>query len=93
MLDQNDDGRIDYKEFLDIVSGRIFQIRNEADVKRFFRAFDSTNSGYITRNDLRDLIGVIGREIDERELDETIREVDINGDGKINYKGNLIYKT
>ena len=33
-------------------------------------------------------MNILGEEMTEEEIDEMIREADIDGDGQVNYKGN-----
>lgn len=50
-----------------------------------FRLFDRDNSGYISAEEVRDVLG-IGKNTNEKVWDEIVNEVDVNGDGEISFK-------
>ena len=51
------------------------------------RMFDKDGDGFIDAAELRHLLTNLGEKLTEQEVDEMIREVDIDGDGKVNYQG------
>ncbi|KAK7505854.1 hypothetical protein BaRGS_00003125 [Batillaria attramentaria] len=51
-----------------------------------FRVFDKSGCGYITPSDLRAVLQNIGEDLTEEEIDEMIAEVDIDGDGRIDFE-------
>ena len=87
-LDMDNNGYIEYEEFVRAaVSKEYFLSEN---VLRFaFRFFDKDNSGEIEFNEIKALFS---KSIDdtnnnvEQVLKQIIKEVDINNDGKINFK-------
>ena len=87
LLDKNSDGRVDFDEFLDMATGKIFNLKNEVMAKRFFKIFDADYSGYITENDLKQVIEVIATSLSEDEIKKCIKMADTDNDGRINYKG------
>lgn len=89
LLDNDGDGKLDFNEFLEIVNGSVFDFTNEESIRRFFRVFDTDNTGLITKENLREVMEVINKklEIDDNELENAIKEADTNGDGKVNYEG------
>lgn len=48
--------------------------------------FDKDNDGYISAAELRHVLTNIGEKLSDEEVDEMIREADIDGDGQINYE-------
>ena len=50
-----------------------------------FKVFDKNNDGFITADELRQVIVSFGHNLSDEELDEMIEGVDKNKDGKINY--------
>jgi Ca2+-binding EF-hand superfamily protein len=68
------------------------QIRHsdkEGELMDAFRAFDTNRSGYISAQELRNVMINMGQKMTEEEVDGMIREIDSNGDGKINFEGEL----
>lgn len=55
----------------------------EERVAAAFDRLDSDDSGYISRENLRE---ILGEDCKEEELDEIIKSVDTNSDGKISYQ-------
>ena len=50
-------------------------------------SFDSLNSAA----ELRHVMTNLGEKLTDDEVDEMIREADIDGDGQVNYDGTIIY--
>jgi Ca2+-binding EF-hand superfamily protein len=50
------------------------------------QVFDKDNDGYISAAELRHVLTNIGEKLSDEEVDEMIREADIDGDGQINYE-------
>ena len=48
--------------------------------------------GYIDARELRHLLTNLGEKLTDLEVDEMIREVDIDGDGKVDYNGPSTHK-
>ena len=60
---------------------------SESEISDAFATFDEDNDGYLTRRDLRRILGKMGVELTSQELDEVIKEADQDGDGKLNLDG------
>mmetsp|Transcript_25074 Transcript_25074/g.58208 ORF Transcript_25074/g.58208 Transcript_25074/m.58208 type:complete len:533 (-) Transcript_25074:111-1709(-) len=86
-LDTNHDQEIHYSEFLAaMVSSRI-QL-HDALLKETFRRFDTDNSGYITLENLKE---VLGESFEGEEVEELLAEVDTGSDGKISWEEFIAY--
>ena len=48
--------------------------------------FDRDGSGLITAAELRHVMTNLGEKLEDEEIDEMIREADIDGEGHINYE-------
>ena len=49
--------------------------------------FDKNGDGYISAAELRNVMTTLGEKLTVEEVDEMIREADIDGDGQVNYEG------
>ena len=49
--------------------------------------FDTDGDGFIDASELRHLLTNLGEKLSEVEVDEMIKEVDMDGDGKVDYQG------
>ena len=52
--------------------------------------FDKNGDGYISASELRHVMTTLGEKLTDEEVDEMIREADIDGDGKVNYEGKCL---
>ena len=48
--------------------------------------FDKDGNGFISAAELRHVMTNLGEKLTDEEVDEMIREADIDGDGQINYE-------
>lgn len=47
-------------------------------------------NGYISAAELRHVMTNLGEKLTDEEVDEMIREADIDGDGQVNYEGEMV---
>ncbi|XP_054160484.1 calcium-binding protein E63-1-like [Oppia nitens] len=85
---KNGDGLITESEFLIWLSKIKTHKDNdvEEDLKAAFSVFDSDKNGFITRDELKSAMQLIGETITDRDLDQLLNATDIDKDGKINYE-------
>lgn len=48
-------------------------------------------NGYISAAELRHVMTNLGEKLTDEEVDEMIREADIDGDGQVNYEGEICF--
>lgn len=86
-LDTNNDGEINYSEFLAAtLQGRVKA--HEDVLRKTFMRFDETGSGNITADHLKE---ILGDSWEQTEVVDLIKEADVNKDGKISYDEFLAY--
>ena len=55
------------------------------DLREAFRMFDKDESGYIDAKEIQALTTTLGEKLTDRELEEFMKEADLDGDGRLNY--------
>ena len=81
-------GNLDFESFLNIVASREFDDEDhEGALKEAFRMFDRDGNGYIDAEELRICMINLGEKLTLEEVEEMIREVDVDFDGRMNYEG------
>ena len=51
--------------------------------------FSQDGNGFISAAELRHVMTNLGEKLTDEEVDEMIREADVDGDGQVNYEGKL----
>lgn len=85
-VDQDGSGTIDFSEFLALMARKMKDVDTEQEVKEAFAVFDKNNDGKISADELRVVMSKLGEKLSEEEIDEMIREADLDGDGFIDYE-------
>ena len=80
-IDIDGNGTIDYTEFVMATMNQMKLISNDK-LEAAFRMFDKDNSGTISPDEIKDVLG-FSSDVSQDQLDDIIKEVDINGDGEI----------
>ncbi|KAL3859433.1 hypothetical protein ACJMK2_009654 [Sinanodonta woodiana] len=89
-IDIDGDGTFSFEEFVQVMAnmGGISEQSEEdeeRELREAFRVFDKTGCGYICASDVRAILQCMGEDLTEEEIDEMIAEVDIDGDGRIDF--------
>ena len=85
-VDINNDGTIDFPEFLSLMSKKMKDNDTEDELIEAFKVFDKNGNGQISAAELRHVMTNLGEKLTDEEVDEMIREADIDMDGEINYE-------
>ncbi|GLV40786.1 Calmodulin [Carabus blaptoides fortunei] len=85
-VDQDGNGTIEFNEFLQMMSKKMKGADGEDELREAFRVFDKNNDGLISSNELRHVMTSLGERLSEEEVDDMIKEADLDGDGMVNYE-------
>ena len=84
-IDEETD-RLDFKEFLDLMTARMSEKDSREDIKKIFKLFDEDAKGYITIINLKRVVKDLGETMDDIELQEMIERADADGDGRVTFE-------
>ncbi|CAN6287204.1 unnamed protein product [Urochloa humidicola] len=82
--DVNGNGYLDYGEFVAITI-HLQRLSNDAHLRTAFLFFDKDSSGYIERAELADALADESGHTDDAALNNVLREVDTDKDGRISF--------
>ncbi|CAF2343252.1 unnamed protein product [Rotaria sp. Silwood2] len=85
-LDIDKSGTIEFEEYLSFMLTFIKKnVTTEDNLKDAFNLFDQNDDGFIETKDLREIMTNLGEKITDEDIDEMIREADIDKDFKVNF--------
>ena len=85
-LDLENKTEINYEEFLSIINQKDKDVDEEEEVLKAFKVFDKEGNGLININELKHIMLTVGKNLSEPEINDMLKEADIDGDGYINYE-------
>ncbi len=83
--DKNDNGTIEFNEFLDVMSENMEETDLEQDLRMAFRLFDEDDNGLISASELRKVLASLQMNYSDAEIERMVIEADLDGDGSISY--------
>jgi calmodulin len=79
--------KVDFNEFLNLATRNMIDNKvNEQQMREAFRMFDNYGNGLINLMQVRKSLQNLGEKLRDEELDELIREADIDTEGNVNYE-------
>ncbi|XP_077987619.1 neo-calmodulin-like [Glandiceps talaboti] len=85
-IDADGNGTVEFPEFISMMVKKRSHSDPETDLREAFKVFDRDGNGYISASELRYVMMNLGEKLSDDEVDEMIREADIDGDGQVNYQ-------
>ena len=82
-VDADGNGTIDFPEFLTMMARKMKDTDSEEEIKEAFRVFDKDGNGFISAAELRHVMNNLNEKLTDEEVDEMIREADIDGGMKM----------
>lgn len=78
-VDADGNGTIDFPEFLSLQARKMKDTDTEEELVEAFKVFDRSGTGYISISELRHVMTNLGEKLSDEEIDEMIREADVDG--------------
>ena len=85
-VDPDGTGSIGFDEFANLMSKIYKNSDTEEELLEAFKVFDRDGNGLIDAAELKYVLTNLGEKLTDEEVDEMLREADIDGDGQINYE-------
>ncbi|XP_046582464.1 calmodulin-like [Haliotis rubra] len=85
-FDKDGSKTMDFQEFQQMMLKKVNNAKRSEDIKADFKKYDLNGDGFISPNELRDVIKVRGEPLSNAEVDTMMQVVDLNNDGKVNYE-------
>ena len=85
-IDLDGNGVIDFNEFLYLMVKKMNGNDTEEELLEAFKVFDRDGNGYVTSHELRCVMTTLCEETSPEEIEEMIKEADIDGDGQVDYQ-------
>jgi Ca2+-binding EF-hand superfamily protein len=84
-VDKDGNGEIDFCEFIEVIAQETRETHSRDEILTVFRAIDEKGNGYITAEELRQIMNHLGEYLPPEEIEDIINELDTNGDGQIDF--------
>merc|ERR1712110_607926 len=86
-VDDNLDGHIDFQEFVRCLTPCLARRESDVEIRNAFREWNILKYGFIEAHELKaKLSEMSGEQVTDEEVQDMIRQVDMDGDGKINFE-------
>ena len=82
-LDSDKNGWVSFDEFLAAIKKNEEKENSDDDLQEAFKAIDRNGDGFITTAELRQVMFSLGEKMTDLEINEIIREADVDGDERI----------
>ncbi|XP_058874875.1 calcium-binding protein 2-like isoform X4 [Acipenser ruthenus] len=84
-------GKVDFDDFVELMGPKMLaetaDMIGVKELRDAFRQFDSNKDGQISTAELREAMKkLMGQQLNPREIDEIVKDVDLNGDGLVDFE-------
>ncbi|KAL0609808.1 Calcium-binding protein 5 [Plecturocebus cupreus] len=87
-------GRVDFDDFVELMTPKLLAetagMIGVQEMRDAFKEFDTNGDGEITLAELQQAMQrLLGERLTPREISEVVREADVNGDGTVDFEGDI----
>ena len=75
-----------------MMSRKMQDTDSDDETREAFKVFDKDGNGKISAAEFRHVVSNLGDKLTDEEVEEMIREADLDGDGEVDYEGNLVLR-
>ncbi|XP_041088238.1 calcium-binding protein 2a [Polyodon spathula] len=84
-------GKVDFDDFVELMGPKMLaetaDMIGMKELRDAFREFDSNRDGQISTAELKEAMKkLMGQQLNTREIDEIVKDVDLNGDGLVDFE-------
>uniref|UniRef100_A0A670ZHR0 EF-hand domain-containing protein n=1 Tax=Pseudonaja textilis TaxID=8673 RepID=A0A670ZHR0_PSETE len=85
-------GKVDFDDFVELMGPKLLaetaDMIGVKELRDAFREFDTNGDGQISIAELREAMHkLLGQQLNYQEMDEILQDVDLNGDGLVDFEG------
>ncbi|XP_067682428.1 calmodulin-like [Haliotis asinina] len=84
-FDINGDGKVTLGELLTVVTCMNQKTNTETEMAHVFRLLDKNSDGSLDKEELKQLMTSLGKQLSQKEVDELIMKFDSDLDGRLQY--------
>lgn len=84
--DSDGNGILDFEEFVELLGLKLCLEMSIDDYRDAFRIIDKDNNGFVSTAELRAIYIALGIKISDEEVEEMIREADLDADGVVTFE-------
>ena len=84
-VDADGSGALDFAEFLTMMARKMRGVDVLDEINSAFASFDKDGSGTIDKDELEGILNSIDEKLSPADIQQMIKEADVDGDGQINY--------
>ena len=84
--ESGDEARMELPQFSEIMAHRLSTQDADEQARRAFRAFDRGHKGYVSLDDLREVVLAVAPSLPPRTVELIFSQVDADADGRVSYR-------
>ena len=79
----SDDGSVRLNNFVAFMANKVPMASFEEEIRNAFKLFDKDGDGFISPGELKTVLGRLGENLNEEDVNAMIAEADTDGDGQV----------